>query len=139
VQLRVFKRAALDARPADHVVHLSDATYYKLAKYLRAEKRFRQTSIAGFGSMPLFVSNRGTRLSARQLRTSWMRWQLRAGFDQHYPFHSLRHTAITGIRRATGDIRLAQRFARHANIQTTVRYDHVSDQEVAAAVKALPS
>jgi integrase/recombinase XerC len=139
VQLRVFKRAALDAKPSDHVVHLSDATYYKLAKYLRTQKRFRQTSMAGFGSAPLFISNRGTRLSARQLRTAWLRWQLRAGFDQHYPFHSLRHTAITRVRRDTGDIRVAARFARHANIATTVRYAHVSDQEVADAVRDLPS
>lgn len=139
VQLRVFKRAGRDADPRDQVVPLSDATYYKLAKYLRAQKRFRQLDIKGFGSQPLFISNRGTRLSARQLRTSWERWQLRAGFDLHYPFHALRHTAITNVRRATNDVRIAQRFARHRNINTTMIYEHASDQEVADAVKGMPS
>jgi site-specific recombinase XerC len=95
---------------------------------------------------PLFVSTRGNatgaagrRLSTRSVREMFMSWQIRAGFDQHHNFHALRHTAISTVRRQTKDIRLAQRFARHANIATTVRYDHVSDEEVAAATKGLPA
>ena len=139
VQLRVFKRAAADDDPSSQRVHLPDGTYYKLAKYVKAEKRFRQLTLKGFGSLPLFISQRGTRLSTRQVRTAFARWQLRAGFDQRYAFHHLRHTAITAVRRETGDIRIAQRFARHADISTTVRYEHASDEELAAATKNLTS
>jgi integrase/recombinase XerC len=136
IQLKVFKRAALDANPNDHRVHVPDATYYKLAKYLasiEASKLYRDTLI--------FTSRNGTSwtkgICTRQIRRMFRGWQERAGFDQIYNFHCLRHTAITGVRRKTGDIRLAQRFARHASIATTVRYDHVSDEELAAAVKGI--
>lgn len=137
IQLREFKRAAAGADPNDHRVHVPDATYYKLEKYLAADWKTQRPSTG----TPLFRSRMGRngrmgRLGDRQVRRMFRKWQKRAGFDQLYNFHCLRHTAITNVRRAS-NIRLAQRFARHANIATTVRYDHVSDEEVAAAVKAV--
>lgn len=138
IQLRVFKRAGAGADASDHRVHLPDATYYKLEKFLRAvdhQSGFRIGQLNG--KAQLFWSRKGNRLSTRMVREMFGNWQRRAGFDHVYNFHALRHTAISAVRRKTGDIRLAQRFARHANIATTVRYDHVSDEEVAAAVKDL--
>jgi integrase/recombinase XerC len=132
IQLKIFKRAGAGAHPSDHRVHVPDATYYKLEKYLKAT-RAREF----YKDTQLFWSRKGNRLSDRSLREMFRTWQERAGFEHFYNFHTLRHTAISAVRRKTGDIRLAQRFARHANIATTVRYDHVSDEEVAAAVKDL--
>jgi integrase/recombinase XerC len=132
IQLKVFKRAGAGAHPSDHRVHVPDATYYKLEKYLKsigAAQFYKDTH--------LFWSRKGNRLADRSLREMFHRWQKLAGFEHVYNFHTLRHTAISAVRRKTGDIRLAQRFARHANIATTVRYDHVSDEEVAAAVKGM--
>jgi integrase/recombinase XerC len=40
--------------------------------------------------------------------------------------------------RRTKDIRLTQRFARHASIVTTSRYTHTSDEALAQAVDDLP-
>ncbi len=57
-------------------------------------------------------------------------WQVVAGFSRLYPFHSLRHAAITCVYLATRDLFLAQRFARHASPLTTVVYTHVSDEEM---------
>ena len=57
-------------------------------------------------------------------------WQVVAAFSRLYPFHSLRHVAITCVYRATHDLFLAQRFARHASPLTTVIYTHVSDEEM---------
>jgi integrase/recombinase XerC len=133
IQLVKFKRAAAGADPSDHRVHLPDATFYKLEKYLRSIKAWEY-----FPDTCLFTSRKNMSLSTRAVRAMFHTWQERAGFDQLYNFHSLRHTAITTVRRLTKDIRVAQRFARHANIATTVRYEHISDQEVAAAVKGLP-
>jgi hypothetical protein len=45
----------------------------------------------------------------------WRTWQQRAGFDRLYPFHVTRHSAVTNVYRATRDLFLAQRFARHAS------------------------
>ena len=54
-------------------------------------------------------------------------WQVIAGFDRLYPFHALRDTTATNIHRASPDLLLAQRLARHASPPTTVAYTHVSD------------
>ena len=64
----------------------------------------------GWGNGPLM--QRG--LSPRRVRFAWREWQRQAGFDRLYPFHALRHTSVTAVYRATRDLFLAQRFARHA-------------------------
>ena len=64
-------------------------------------------------------------------------WQVEAGFDRHYPFHSLRHTAVTSVYRMSRDLFLAQRFARHASPLTTTVYCHPGDDELLARVREL--
>ena len=87
---------------------------------------------------PLFVSGQGRRLSPRaaQWRFAW--WQARAGFDRRYNFHALRHSAVTNVYRASRNLFLAQRFARHASPLTTIIYTHPADEELAAGVRDLP-
>jgi integrase/recombinase XerC len=135
IQLREFKRAGLDADPKDQRCHLNDGLYYKLEKYLGTLKR-RRPPRGRSSRVPLFMGRTGLRLGTRAVRRLFRKWQRAASFDQLYGFHTLRHTAITKTRRDTGSIRMAQRFARHANLASTTRYDHVSDEELAAAVKA---
>jgi site-specific recombinase XerD len=65
-------------------------------------------------------------------------WQRRTGFDRLYPLHALRHTAVTNVYRASRDLFLAQRFARHASPLTTVIYTHPSDEELRKSVQELP-
>lgn len=131
LQLRVFKRGGGNADPSAQRVPLSDSTYYKLEKYLKVEGRT---------SGPLFLSRKhGARLSARAVRALFAKWQTAAKLDHLYSFHHLRHTSITNIYRETGDVRVAQRFARHANLNTTTIYAHVTDDDVARAAKRLAS
>lgn len=54
-------------------------------------------------------------------------------------FHSLRHTFTTTIARITGDARLAQRMADHADLSTTQRYLHTERSEHAAAMGKFPT
>jgi integrase len=79
---------------------------------------------------PLFCSWPGRRISKRRVEILFRGWQLIAGFDRFYPFHALRHTAVTNVYRASRDLFLAQRFARHANPLTTACYTHPSDAEL---------
>ena len=87
---------------------------------------------------PLFISNQGRRLSPRaaQWRFAW--WQERAGFDRRYNFHCLRHSAVTNVYRASKNLFLAQRFARHASPLTTIVYTHPADEELWEGVRDLP-
>jgi site-specific recombinase XerD len=63
--------------------------------------------------------------------------QQRAGFDRLYPFHCLRHSAVTNVYRKTRDLFLAQRFARHVSPLTTTVYTHPSDEELQFQVRGL--
>jgi integrase/recombinase XerC len=76
------------------------------------------------------------RSSHNLTRFAW--WQRKAGFDRVYNFHLLRHSAVTNVYRATRDLFLAQRFARHASPLTTVIYTHPADEELAEGIRDLP-
>jgi site-specific recombinase XerC len=64
-------------------------------------------------------------------------WQKQAGFDRLYSFHSIRHSSVTNVYRATRDLFLAQRFARHVSPLTTTVYTHPSDEELACRLRSL--
>lgn len=132
VVLRVFKRAA--KRPAPQEVILSETLRMKLGKFLGWKARHGEAVDA---TAPLFVSRRKGRLSTRQVRTLFARWQERLGFERRYPFHATRHAAITNLYRGTKDLRLAQRFARHRSIVSTMRYSHPDEAALALAVQGL--
>jgi site-specific recombinase XerC len=87
---------------------------------------------------PLFLSGQGRRLSPRaaQWRFAW--WQQHAGFDRRYNFHALRHSAVTNVYRASKNLFLAQRFARHASPLATIICTHPADEELAEGVRDLP-
>ncbi|MFN8547756.1 MAG: tyrosine-type recombinase/integrase, partial [Candidatus Eisenbacteria bacterium] len=86
---------------------------------------------------PLFAGLSRRRLSPRRVQVLFAEYQRAAGFDRHYPFHALRHTAVTNVYRASRDLFLAQRFARHASPLTTVIYTHPSDDELLQGVRDL--
>ena len=133
VQLRVYKKSNDD--PASQQVFLPDALRGKLDRFYRWKVR-RGQSVAA--EAPLFVSRNNNRLSARQLRHAFRTWQIRAGFERLFPFHALRHSALTNTYRATRDIRLTQRVARHKSISSTIRYAGPSDEDVLRATRHLP-
>lgn len=133
VPLRVFKRATDD--PAPQEVVLSDTLRAKLEKLLK-QKRADGHDLSPLA--PLFISRKHGRLSPRQLRHLFAVWQKRAGFERHFNFHALRHTACSNLYRRTRDIRLTQRFARHCSILSTGIYTHPTDEELVRSVQELP-
>jgi integrase/recombinase XerD len=57
---------------------------------------------------------------------------------RHRPMHEARHTAITDFLRRTGNLKLAQILAGHADISTTANiYAHLDTSDLEAALKAL--
>ena len=109
------------------VAFLSERVRSALGDYLTSKRVVgERVGKAAF----LFRSSQGRRLGIRRAQTIFTHWQQVAGFDRLYNFHTLRHTAITNVYRATKDLFLTQRFARHANPITTVAYTHPSDEEL---------
>ena len=116
-------------------VFLPERHQTKLRRFLAWKRRAGQ---AMSPVAPLFLSAQGRRLSPRAAQWRFHWWQERAGFDRRYGFHHLRHAAITNLYRASRDLFMAQRFARHASPLTTVVYTHPSDEELYAGIRDLP-
>ncbi len=133
-RLRVRIRAAIakGGRAAD--VFLPDRLVAKLKRFWSWKKR-RGESLEP--SSALFCNQSGRRISKRRVQSAWATWQRKAGFDRIYGFHALRHTAVTNVYRASKDLFLAQRFARHVSPLTTTVYTHPSDQEMAGRLRKL--
>lgn len=94
-------------------------------------------------SDPLFIglaSNKyGTRLTTRSIRRIITKMLIDNDCkNKRVTPHSLRHTAITNLTKASGnDILKAQIFARHADINTTTIYVHEDQRIVNAPEKIL--
>jgi integrase len=67
------------------------------------------------------------------LKTAWKRLRIAAGMTD-FRFHDLRHDFATKLLRDTGNLKLVQKALNHADIKTTMKYAHVLDDEVAAAL-----
>ena len=132
VRVRVRKEIAKGGRTAD--VFLPERLVAKLKRF-RRWKRDRGEDLSP--NAPLFCNQSRRRISKRRVQFAWATWQRKAGFDRVYGFHALRHTAVTNVYRASRDLFLAQRFARHASPLTTTVYTHPSDQEMAGRVRGL--
>ena len=88
----------------------------------------KQTSEDTFA---LFISERGNRISARNVQARirhWTRQQLLPG--NVHP-HMLRHSFASHILESSGDLRAVQELLGHADISTTQIYTHLNFQHLA--------
>ncbi len=131
-RVRLRREIAKGGRVGD--VFLPDALLPKLERFW-AYKLVSGESVSP--EAPLLCNQAGHRLSKRRLQTAFKHWQQVAGFDRMYPVHALRHSAVTNVWRASHDLFLTQRFARHASPLTTTIYLHASDDELAAGIRDL--
>jgi integrase/recombinase XerC len=131
-RLKIRPEIAKGGRKGD--VFLPDALMRKFRRFW-AHKATRREGLAP--GDPLFCSQSRVRISKRRVQFAFRTWQVKAGFDRLYPFHALRHTAVTNVYRASRDLFLAQRFARHVSPLTTTIYTHPSDQELWQRVRGL--
>jgi len=131
---RLRIRAAIAKRHHAGDVFVPDALLPKLTAFWR-HKQARGERL--HPTAPLFCGLSRRRLSPRRVQVLFHHWQAQAGFDRSYPFHALRHSAVTNVYRASHDLFLAQRFARHASPLTTTIYTHPSDEEMRARLRSL--
>ena len=85
----------------------------------------------------LFVSRQGTRLSVRQVERLVHDWLDRAGITKRLTPHGLRHTFATVLYERTRDVLVVQRALGHANVETTRRYTHLTDEGMQDAIESL--
>jgi integrase/recombinase XerC len=86
---------------------------------------------------PVFRGLRGGRLQPTILAGIIARAAKGAGIEKRVTAHTLRHTAATWLRQATGDARLVAEYRGHADLSTVHRYAHVAAPELDAAATAI--
>ncbi|WP_305881945.1 tyrosine recombinase XerC [Gilvimarinus sp. DA14] len=79
----------------------------------------------------LFLSNRGKRISQRNVQARLQQISLRQGMGQPVHPHMLRHSFASHMLESSSDLRLVQELLGHANISTTQIYTHLDFQHLA--------
>jgi len=102
-----------------------------LRRYL-AERRKHGTANAA-----LFPSNRGARVSSRQVANRVKFWLAEAGIEKSFGPHGLRHSFATHLYAATSDLLVVKRALGHRDISTTEIYTHLVDGALEEALERL--
>lgn len=84
-------------------------------------------------NVPLFISNRGSRVSERNIQMRFKDAFIMIGKPKA-SVHSLRHSFGTSLYRQTRDLQLVQRALGHQNIATTQIYAHLADDDLHQAI-----
>jgi len=123
------------------VVRFSTRSLRTLKDYLTARATLDGSSGRPLPSLPLFARHdKGTgkkikpmtTTTGRNIVTARVRQALGESASGKITPHSFRHYFVTTVLRASGNLKLAQELARHASIQITQRYAHLSDDELDA-------
>jgi site-specific recombinase XerD len=121
------------------IVRFSTRSMRTLKDYLSARAELDGASGRPLPSLPLFARHdKGagkkvkpiTTTTGRNIVTERVRQALGDEAEGEITPHSFRHYFVTTVLRASGNLKLAQELARHASIQVTQRYAHLSDDEL---------
>lgn len=121
------------------VIRFSTRSMAALKDYLEARATLDGASGRPLQSLPLFARHdkgagskvKGiTTATGRNIVDERVRQILGEAAGANITPHSFRHYFVTTVLRASGNLKLAQELARHANIAVTQRYAHISDDEL---------
>ena len=121
------------------VIRFSTRSLQALKDYLSLRAGLDGGSGRPLASLPLFARHdKGagkkvkpiTPTTGRNIVKERVRQALGDSANGNITPHSFRHYFVTTVLRGSGNLKLAQELARHANIQVTQRYAHLSDDEL---------
>jgi integrase/recombinase XerC len=121
------------------VVRFSNRSLSALKEYLTERSLLDGGSGRPLSSLPLFARHdKGagkkvkpiTTTTGRNIVSERVQQALGKNAEGRITPHSFRHYFVTTVLRASGNLKLAQELARHASIQVTQRYAHLSDDEL---------
>jgi integrase/recombinase XerC len=126
-------------RIAIHAKGGRDETRFLSADLRRLLRRYlRQRNQDASDSPALFLSNRGSRISMRQVQARFHQWLAWADIDRPgLTVHSTRHTFGTRLYRRTRDLVLVGKAMGHRTVEATAIYVHADDEALEEALESL--
>lgn len=120
----------------ERLLYLNNACIRSLEEYLKERSQIKSIK----DKNALFLSSRGTRITARRVQQIIQRSLEQAGLaGQGFSTHKLRHTAATLLYQQGGvDIRVLQQMLGHVNLGSTEIYTHTSSQQLKEAAESSP-
>lgn len=97
-----------------------------VARWLKVRGQF-----AAADEPALFVSQRGVRISHRNVQKRMAEWGQKQEVNSHISPHKLRHSFATHILESSNNLRAVQELLGHENISTTQIYTHLDFQHLA--------
>jgi integrase/recombinase XerC len=139
--LRVAELAGLDASSIDfeqrlvrvlgkgnkeRIIPVGRTALTVIRQYLDESLVIRKKRHREKDAGPLFLNNRGSRLTTRSIGRIIKRYARDCGLAIDISPHALRHTFATHMLDGGADLRSVQEFLGHVSLSTTQRYTHVS-------------
>lgn len=112
----------------ERLVPAGDVALGCLREYLQGRARPQDAMVE-----PLFVNERGARLTAGGLYWLLRRWTKAMGFAKPVNPHALRHSFATHLINRGSDLRSVQEMLGHADLATTQIYTHLDASALKAA------
>lgn len=116
-------------------IYLNEACQSALKAYQEQEKHIYK----GDGEEPLFLSQKGTRLTRQRIAKIIKQINANSGLlKEKLTPHKLRHTSATMMYKAGADIRSLQHVLGHSSVATTQIYTHIEDKEIQQVIEQNP-
>ena len=103
------------------------------AMYALQEWKKVRTNRCGKDQTALFLSNRGKRISPRNVQARLKFWQINQQIPGKLHPHMLRHSFASHLLESSGDLRSVQELLGHSDISSTQIYTHLNFQHLAEA------
>ena len=101
--------------------------------YALQEWKKVRTNRCGKDQTALFLSNRGKRISPRNVQARLKYWQINQQIPGKLHPHMLRHSFASHLLESSGDLRSVQELLGHSDITSTQIYTHLNFQHLSEA------
>ncbi|MFH0844916.1 MAG: tyrosine recombinase XerC [Pseudomonadota bacterium] len=110
----------------ERIVPIGRKALEAVKNYFEGTLSWRRRGDGDAGDGPLFINQRGGRLTTRSIGRIVKRYGRECGLLTEISPHSLRHTFATHLLDGGADLRSVQELLGHVSLSTTQKYTHVS-------------